>query len=1141
MCGVNSTAKRMPNASDRPIQEPTLSLLNRRGRVGAFRFFSKALFNTLWFAGFFAFHTLAASIDPEGPAFFESRIRPVLLNHCFECHSAQKTKAGLRLDYRGGFEKGGESGELLDREHPENSLLLQTLRHDSGDLKMPKGEARLSDGVIADFTRWVRMGLPGIPEKPLTAEEAAQQSWSQKLEERREHWAWKPVQSVPPPEVQHPTWAGHPVDRFLFTKMQQAGLTPAPPARPEVLLRRLKIALLGLPPAPEEVDAFLKDTGPRAFERLVDRYLKDPAFGENWAAHWLDLMRFGETGGYVRDYPIPEAWRYRDYVIRAFNRDVPYDRFVQEHIAGDLLSPRINQELKINESPIGTGCMRLMEVSSTATDVALEEAQMLENQIDTLGKAFQGLTIACARCHDHKFDAVSTRDYYGIFGALASSRQSQSIIDTPEVRRTGVAELQALKGQIKSALEKLWKEDLQQQGAALKTILDSGSAAKAEPNSIWSRLLKREKVEMSDPLYPLWTALRTAGSKDWRTGLAEAQARLVHDSKKRADENQKGFKIIADFSGGAAGWHLSGVLPETVQQAGSDFAVAPSGEEFVERIVAPGIASDRLSRKHGAVARSPDFKLQTQYVSLKVAGGDAGHVRLIQHNFQQMENIAQGYKVAHFENRFSNWVTVKVGHQRSWQGRRSYLEILTKDDVAHFRRSEAGGNFFKMTAKDQTGRSWFEVEQIVEHESPSPPQNELKTPLLFIPAPGDSQPDADWAALWKAVCEKTVDHWMQDKASPEEVALLNWLIAEGLVRNQIGKFPKPLKELALDYRRLEESLPKFQRAATLAQEGPGFDAPMQRRGSPDSPAEQVPRRYLEVVCGADCYPAGASARLSLAQDLVSPRNPLTARVMVNRIWRWIFGQGIVGTVDNFGAMGEKPTHPELLDHLATYFVEQGWSMKELIRYLLTTQAYRTASAPSEEAQKKDPANRLLSHMPMQRLRAEAVRDSLLSVSGQLNPLMYGYTGPSDLGNGPGPANQRRGIYQYIKREAQNHLMVMFDAPEPSRTQGSRDSSNVPGQSLLLLNNAFVHEQARAWAAKSLRDGKSISLDQRVERLFFEALGRRPLSAEIQTLVAFVQDQAHAYQIPHDAQTGDARLWTDVCHVLLNTKEFLYLP
>jgi hypothetical protein len=240
-------------------------------------------------------------------------------------------------------------------------------------------------------------------------------------------------------------------------------------------------------------------------------------------------------------------------------------------------------------------------------------------------------------------------------------------------------------------------------------------------------------------------------------------------------------------------------------------------------------------------------------------------------------------------------------------------------------------------------------------------------------------------------------------------------------------------------------------------------------------------------------------------------------------------------------MGEKPTHPELLDHLATYFVEQGWSIKELVRYMVTTQAYRTVSAASEEAQRKDPANRLLSHMPLQRLRAEAVRDSLLAVSGQLNPQMYGYTGPSDFGNGSGPANQRRGIYQYIKREAQNHLMVMFDAPEPSRTQGSRDSSNVPGQSLLLLNNSFVHEQASVWAAKSLQASTNVSLDLRLERLFLEALGRKPSHEETQALLAFVQDQAAAYALPYASQNQDQRLWTDVCHVLLNAKEFLYLP
>jgi hypothetical protein len=261
--------------------------------------------------------------------------------------------------------------------------------------------------------------------------------------------------------------------------------------------------------------------------------------------------------------------------------------------------------------------------------------------------------------------------------------------------------------------------------------------------------------------------------------------------------------------------------------------------------------------------------------------------------------------------------------------------------------------------------------------------------------------------------------------------------------------------------------------------------------------------------------------------------------MVNRLWRWLFGQGIVSSVDNFGVMGDKPTHPELLDHLSTHFIEHGWSFKQLVRYLVTTQAYQTESVASPDAQKIDPANRYLSHMPLQRLRAEAVRDSLLAVSGSLNPLMYGYTGPTNRLKNDGP-NQRRGVYQHIKREAQDHLMVMFDAPEPSRTQGSRESSNVPGQSLLLLNNPFVHAQASAWATRDLAQFKNLSLEQRLERLFREALGRKPAPGEIQILVEFFQDQAEAYQLPYDAQSKDNRLWTDLCHVLLNAKEFLYL-
>jgi cytochrome c553 len=1125
---------------------------------------------------FLALPILTTAAEPDGTAFFESRIRPVLVMHCYECHSAEKTKGGLRLDYRGGFEKGGKSGALVNASAPDKSRLLQAIRHDSKDLKMPKGADKLPDGAIADLTRWVSMGMPGLPENPPSAQAAATEEWQAKLAKRRTHWAWQPVKKPTVPKL-----AAHPVDSFLMAKMQEKGLEPAAPASSAALLRRLKFALVGLPPTEEEMESFTAVMGQsdRETESLIDRLLQSPQFGEHWAAYWLDLMRFGETGGYVRDYPIPQAWRYRDYVIRAFNADVPYDRFVQEHVAGDLLPPRINASMKINESPLGTGFMRLMEVSSTASDVALEEAQIVENQIDTLAKAFQGLTVSCARCHDHKFDAVSTADYYALFGTLASSRQSQVIIDAPEVKDNGMAAMQSAKQQMKGRLLTLWKDDVKNEAAAMQKWLQAGLGNKPDKATFWGRVLLREKVDRADPGHFFWRVSSVAssgigGQSDKETirqsdtkkadvslsphpivsmspnmageRLEKAAASWLDEQRResatREERNRNKFKTTADFRESDDGWFLSGVQPSTVWSGGSDFTLLPEGKELVDRFVSPGLSSDRLTRKHGAIARSVDFSLGTQFVSLRVAGGSAAHLRLIQNNFQQMENVAHLNKVAHFDSRFPTWVTVPVGHQASWQGRRSYLEILTKDDVAHFRRSETGNKPYQLLVNDATGRSWFGVDQIVEHQTPGAPENELHLSLRLAPASPEWNAEG-LAAHWRKECDAALDRWGRDAANADDVDLLNWLLEHGALRNQLAQLPGDMQKLAEQYRSHESAVPRFQRASAIVAEGPGFDSPVHRRGSPDTPGEKAPRRFLEVTHGVEGYTSGSHARLELAHDLTSPQNPLTARVMANRVWRWIFGQGLVATVDNFGVMGEAPSHPELLDYLATYLVEHDWSVKALIRHLVTSRAFQAQSIASAKAQQVDPANRLLSHMPVQRLRAEAVRDSILAVSGTLDQTMFGYTGPANQSESAAVANPklRRGVYQYIRREALDHMMIMFDAPEPSRTQGDRETSSVPGQSLLMLNSALVHEQATAWAAKDMKLRKGYSTEQRIEHLFATALGRQPSAQEVQSLVEFIDDQAEAYALPPAARGSDQRLWTDLCHVLINAKEFLYIP
>jgi hypothetical protein len=798
--------------------------------------------------------------------------------------------------------------------------------------------------------------------------------------------------------------------------------------------------------------------------------------------------------------------------------------------------------MKINESPLGTGFMRLMEVSSTASDVALEEAQIMENQIDTLAKAFQGLTVSCARCHDHKFDAISTADYYALFGTLASSRQSQVIIDAPEVKDNGMAAMQSAKQQMKSRLLTLWKDDVKNEAAAMQKWLQAGPGNKPNKATFWGRVLLREKVDRADPGHLFTSISRMPANERLEKAAASWLNEQRRESAAREVRNRNKFKTTADFRESDAGWFLSGVQPSTVWSGGSDFTLMPEGKELVDRFVTPGLSSDRLTRKHGSIARSTDFSLGTQFVSLRVAGGSSAHVRLIQNNFQQMENIAHANKVRHFDSRFPTWVTVPVGHQASWQGRRSYLEILTKDDAAHFRRSDEGNKPYQLVVNDATGRSWFGVDQIVEHQTPGAPENELHLSLRLAPASSEWNAEG-LAAHWRKECDAALDRWGRNAANADEVDLLNWLLEHGALRNQLEQLPGDMQKLAEQYRAHESAVPRFQRASAIVAEGTGFDSPVHRRGSPDSLGEKAPRRFLEVIHGAEGYTTGSQARLELAHDLTSTQNPLTARVMANRVWRWIFGQGLVATVDNFGVMGEAPSHPELLDYLANYLVEHDWSMKALIRHLVTSRAFQAQSIASAKAQQVDPANRLLSHMPVQRLRAEAVRDSILAVSGTLDQTMFGYTGPANQSESAAVANPklRRGVYQYIRREALDHMMIMFDAPEPSRTQGDRETSSVPGQSLLMLNSALVHEQATAWAAKDMKLRKGYSTEQRIEHLFAKALGRQPSAQEVQSLVEFIDDQAEAYALPPAARGSDQRLWADLCHVLINAKEFLYIP
>src|ERR1051325_6247351 len=412
-----------------------------------------------WLTAMFA--AAPAKLSPEQTEFFEKKIRPVLAGECYECHSAKKQKGGLRLDFRDALRKGGENGPAIVPGDAKKSLLITAITHERDDLKMPEKGVKLDEAVIKDFSAWVNMGAPDPRDAPAAAVAAtAASSWDATLAARKTWWSFQHVAKPAVPTPKNATWSEHPVDRFLLARLEERGLQPASPADARLLIRRLYFALTALPPRPEEVEAFVRATVQHpasSIQHLTDRLLASSQFGERWARHWMDLVRYAETHGSEGDPEIREAWRYRDYLIRAFNADVPVDQLIREHIAGDLLpNPRLNRAEGLNESAIGIASLRLNEHGFQPVDTLDDQVKTIENQIDVLSKAFQAQTVACARCHDHKFDPISQRDFYALYGVLASTRPAQVAVDTPELQTKNRDALAKLKGEIKLKLDDAW-------------------------------------------------------------------------------------------------------------------------------------------------------------------------------------------------------------------------------------------------------------------------------------------------------------------------------------------------------------------------------------------------------------------------------------------------------------------------------------------------------------------------------------------------------------------------------------------------------------------------------------------------------------------------------------------------------------
>ncbi len=849
-----------------------------------------------------------AANDPAGVEFFEKEIRPLLAKHCAECHSAEEANGSLTLDWREAILKGGDSGPAVVPGKPDESLLIEAVRYKNRDLQMPPQNS-LQPAEIAALEKWVSLGLPD-PRQPVT-EDSTGKPVGMSVEDGRDFWSFQPVSNPQPPTVKTNDWVKTPIDAFILADLEEKDLQPAPPADKRTLLRRVTFDLTGLPPTPEEVAAFLADEEPDAFQKVVERLLASPDYGIRWGRHWLDVARYADSNGLDENLAFGNAWRYRDYVVDAFNNDKPFDRFVVEQIAGDLL-PEANRETRIATGYLALGARVLAEPDREKLSM-----DTIDEQLDTLGKTFLGMTFGCVRCHDHKFDPVKQTDYYAL-AAIFKSTQPFATSST----------------------------------GAIKHWYEHSFATEEELEAI-----KKVNAEIAEK------------NKAASTYKNQAMARIRDEARSKA----------AEYLAAAAGFEPSMSLKQVEQLA------APLG-------LHPRILHHcRLHLKYHS--DDPLFGPGCEVASER---GEAGMGK-------------------HYSTLFADLDTA----------------------LAEARKEDPKAKTLKDERLEQAREALYDT-----------------SGFLAVPPKPEFAFDAETLAEYDRLMEVAR---VFESAAPDEPAAMGVADAEEI-----------LTEL-----------------------------PLHIRGSHNNLGQPVAREFPEVMrisAVRPIFPKKHSGRLQLAEWLASTQHPLTARVYVNRIWRWHFGEGIVASPDNFGVLGSRPSHPELLDWLAHHFMENGWSTKDMHRLILSSSVYQMATThPAEMAAQSqlaaadasvavqtvdseadstgnpasvDPENKLLWKFHVQRLEAEQIRDALLAVSGRLDREMGGKTVP--LRNRQFVFNHtsvdhtkydslRRAIYLPVIRNNLYTMFEQFDFPDPTMPTGSRNATVVAPQALLIMNDELVKD------------------------------------------------------------------------------------
>ncbi len=1077
-----------------------------------------------------------AATPEEANAFFETNIRPLFSRQCGACHSTTAAMGGLRLDGRENLLKGGSRGPSVVPGKAAESLLLTAVMQ-SGSLKMPPS-GKLKDADIAFIGKWIEMGAPWP-----AATEASTKAAAPK------YWAFVPPAEPKAPAVQNSSWVKSPIDAFVLSALEKKGMKPAPAADKRTLLRRATFDLTGLPPTPEEVKAFLDDTAGNAFAKVIDRLLASPHYGERWARHWLDVARYADSNGLDENLVYRHAWRYRDYVIQAFNKDKPYDQFVKEQLAGDLL-PAADDATQF-EHWTATGFLTLGAKMLAEDDPIKMQMDIVDEQVDTTARAFMGMTVGCARCHDHKFDPIPTADYYSMAGIFLSSKTMEDYKVVARWHEYVLAPAEERK-KLQEHLDKITakSKEITAVGTKQNEILVKAARTKVGPYLLAALdLLHYEKLELKagSQTGKKPTVQRTAESFEQGNILRKLTKETANTPEKSkgpyfaeyevtvsaAGQYQVDFLEQETGNGTAAIW-VNGVLEIGGLAAVSNREASPDAGGWVVAGVVPlkaGKNTLRLEHKN----RFPYFEA---FTVTPFSGKEAP---------RSVEQVARQYGV-------------NPGYLEHW--------------VEDLRRSRGAPNAVvlplfayedKKTLRGDALLGWTSAAKarFSNFEPKSREDLAAKYQQLFDEA------DTAWQAeLEKRKAASSGEVKKAERNATKDEEPLTDTVLEAFREVSYAKagpfrapdnarhyYPKDvqaeLTKLDEEKKALDEATPDLPKAMGVREGAQIENAHINIRGSHWTLGDEVPRRFLRVVSGENQHPVpeGQSGRLQLAEWLTQPGHPLTSRVMANRLWRWHFGKGIVPSTDNFGRLGEMPTNQPLLDYLAVQFVDKKWSMKDMHRMMMLSNTYQMSAAYDEKANEVDPENVLLWRANRQRLEAEEIRDAVTAVTGEIDMKAGGtlldykdrqYVANTSKRGANDYDNPRRAVYLPVVRSSLYEMFQAFDLPDPATPNGDRNSTIIAPQALFMMNSTLVLKSTRNMAQKLL-DRKDLNDQGRIRDAWERALSRPPSSAEVDRALTFVSQIEKALQEKEkDPVARHLIAWESFCKALLASNEFVYL-